>query len=114
MKQDLHIHNAVIETTTKEQKGTEIKVLGSTFITFEDIDGIEQADKAIIVPTKVESLELNQPKSSFTTSLQTGTAADEAYNVKQSMKYNTSTGVLAEIMKPSDISITYLLVFHSY
>ncbi len=108
MKGEKHIHNIPIETIIKEQKGSETKVVGGTFVTYEDVDGNAADDKAIIVPTKVEALELREPKSSFTSSTGTGSAADEAYKVKQVSKYNATTGNLEEITPTDNISTTYV------
>ncbi|MES2734503.1 MAG: hypothetical protein V4714_22335 [Bacteroidota bacterium] len=110
-----HMHNAVIESLTKVQQGDETKVLGGTFLTYEDIDTNPMDDRIILVPTKAQVVELNSPKLDFVSSLATGTAADNSYQDKQSLKYNALTGNLQEVKLANNITTTYLWGYqHTY
>ncbi|WP_143715701.1 hypothetical protein [Pedobacter heparinus] len=87
MKGDLHMHNAVIEKVVEKEKDGVTKTIGGTFTNYKDVDGNEAAGSAL--PAKINVLNLNAPKSSFVSSLATGTAADPEYIQVQSIKYDT-------------------------
>lgn len=103
-----HMHDAVIESLTQVQRGTESRVQGGTFVTYEDIDPNLSDEKRLIVPTKSQGVALASPKLNFTASLATGNAADASYQDQQFLNYNPSTGNLVEARKAHNQPVSYL------
>lgn len=102
MKDDQkYMHNSVIERVTKRRKAGVDKVTGAEFTVFS-----ENAN-SIVKPSISKHLNVTGPKSGFTSSLASGTAADADYDEKMKYTYNLK-GKIITVQQPGGSTTSYL------
>jgi YD repeat-containing protein len=94
MKNDLHMHNALIEKVVKKKKGEQEKVIAASFTGY--LDAFGGTTDVPVFPTQLYTLELAVPKTGFVSSLSTGAPADPSYKLKDILKYD-AYGNVAEV-----------------
>lgn len=94
MKGDLYMHNALIEKVVKRKIGNDVKIVAASFTSYKDAQGDDVGTP--VFPSQFHALDLNVPKSTFISSLATGTPSDPSYILQQTMKYDPN-GNIAEV-----------------
>lgn len=111
MKGEKHMHAAAIETIESQEVDNVKEVIGATFTNYQIIGTDNTAtpeDEQMILPSTIEAVEIASPISSFTNSLNTGTAADGNYRPKQTLAFHSTSGNLTQVQPSNNISTTYL------